>query len=223
MRICFYKEFFYLLFKQSKILINEIDEYLDTVSEGALVFRQCIDEYLNGEKEKFETHRVALSNLEKKADSLRRGIENRLYTHSLMPENRGDVLGILESIDNVIDTAKKTSTQFSIELPEIPEELRREFITLTMHVTQGAESLVLATRAFFRDLGAVKDHLHKVYFYEKEADRAAENLNRSIFKMGCDLCYKYQLRHFVINVDKIADRSEAVADRIAIYTIKRTV
>ena len=212
-----------MLFKHSKILINEIDELLDTVSEGALVFKQSIDDYLSGDLEKFESHRRILSDLEKKADALRREIENRLYTHSLIPENRGDVLGILESIDNVIDSSKKTANQFSIEQPEIPDNLHEEFMSLTVQVTQCAEALVLATRAFFRDLRAVKDNLHKVYFFEKEADRVADRLGRCIFKMDIDLCNKYQLRHFVTNVDTIADRAESVADRLAIYTIKRTV
>ena len=37
------------------------------------------------------------------------------------------------------------------------------------------------------------------------------------------LSHKAQLRNFVEHIDNLADRSEDVADRLAIYTIKRTV
>jgi uncharacterized protein Yka (UPF0111/DUF47 family) len=37
------------------------------------------------------------------------------------------------------------------------------------------------------------------------------------------LSHKAHLRNFVEHIDNLADRSEDVADRLAIYTIKRTV
>ncbi|MFQ5770325.1 MAG: DUF47 domain-containing protein [bacterium] len=212
-----------VLFKQTKILEAQIDEFLDAVSQGALVFKQALKSYLENESEKLEENINTIKNLENKADNLRRRIENHLYTHSLIPENRGDVLGLLESMDNVIDTAKNTATHFSIESPDIPTELSRDFLELTDKAAMAAESIVLATRAFFREVQAVKDHLHKVYFYEKEADKIADRLKRGVYKMNIDLSKKMHLTYFVQHVDFLADRAEAVADRLSIYAIKRSI
>ncbi len=85
------------------------------------------------------------------------------------------------------------------------------------------ESLVLACRAFFRNVEAVGDHMHKVMFYEKEADKVSTKLKRAIFASDLPLSRKAQLRNFVEHIDNLADRSEDVGDRLAIYTIKRTV
>jgi predicted phosphate transport protein (TIGR00153 family) len=212
-----------ILFKQTKMLEAQIDEFLDAVSQGAIVFKQAIKGYLENEKHKLEENIVTVKDLENKADLLRRSVENQLYTHSLIPEHRGDVLGLLESMDNVIDTAKGTLNHFSIESPDIPNELIEDYLDLTDMAALAAESIVLATRAFFRDVNAVKDHLHKVYFYEKEADKIAMNLKRRIFKLNIDLSRKMHLTYFVQHVDFLADRAEAVADRVSIYTIKRSV
>jgi predicted phosphate transport protein (TIGR00153 family) len=212
-----------VLFKQTKILEDQIDEFLDAVSQGALVFKHAIKNYLEGETEKFEENINTIKNLENKADNLRRGIESHLYTHSLIPENRGDVLGLLESMDNVIDTAKNTVTHFSIESPDIQTELSKDFLDLTDKAAMAADSIVLATRAFFRDVQAVKDHLHKVYFYEKEADKIADRLKRRVYKMNIALSKKMHLTYFVQHVDFLADRAEEVADRLSIYAIKRSI
>ncbi len=85
------------------------------------------------------------------------------------------------------------------------------------------EVLVLASRAFFRNIEAVQDHMHKVMFYEKEADKVSTKLKKAIFASDLPLSHKAQLRNFVEHIDSLANRAEDVADRLAIYTIKRTV
>lgn len=213
-----------ILFRATKALESEIDEYLDDVSQGVLVFVEGVKNYLKKEQESFDDHLKTIDKLESKADSLRRNIENNLYQQSLIPEHRGDVLGLLESLDDVIDTAKETLNQLDVELPFIPEEFQDEFIELAEMASNAAESVVLASRAFFKEVKRVKDHLHKVYFYEKEADKISNRIKRNAFaddKM--DLCQKFHIRYFALHIDTVADRAENVADRLAIYTIKRTI
>ena len=96
-----------ILFKSTKMLEAQIDEFLDAVSQGALVFKHGIKNYLENQTPNFEENITTIRDLEKKADTLRRRIESHLYTQSLIPEHRGDVLGLLENLDNVIDIAKR--------------------------------------------------------------------------------------------------------------------
>ncbi len=210
-------------FKRSRILETQIDAFLDAISQGAIVFKQAIRDYLEGETEKFEERIVAIGKLEAEADELRRTVESQLYSQSLIPEHRGDVLGLLENMDNVVDTAKTTLNQFSVESPDIPPELNREYTELAETAANAAESIVLATRAFFRDINAVTDHLHKVHFYEKEADKIGNRLKRHVFSLELDLSQKIHLRYFALHIDNLADRAEQVADRLSIYAIKREI
>ncbi len=213
-----------IMFRTTKALESEIDEYLDDVSQGALVFVQGVKNYMNENKSSFETHLKTIDKLEGKADSLRRKIENELYLHSLIPEHRGDVLGLLESMDDVIDTAKGTLNQFDVERPYIPEQFKNRFVELAETTSKAAEAVVLATRAFFKEVKLVKDHLHKVYFYEQEADKLSDQIKRDAFALeDLDLCQKFHLRYFALHIDTLADMAESVADRLSIYTIKRTI
>ncbi|MBD3233948.1 MAG: DUF47 family protein [candidate division Zixibacteria bacterium] len=212
-----------LLFKSTKILESQIDDFLDAISQGGLVFKEGVKSYLECEDETFERRIEAIKKLENKADDLRRQIENQLYTHSLIPEHRGDVLGLLENLDDVIDTIKKTLVNFSIEAPDIPVSINRDFLELTEMSVMATDKIVNAARAFFKDISAVKDHLHKVLFYEKEADRIEERLNRKVFRMDIELGLRLHTSRFAFNISRIADVAEGVADRLNIYTIKRTV
>ncbi len=211
------------LFKSNRIIETQIDKFFDTVAEGALVFREGVDAYLTGNMEEFETRISQVDKLEARADKLSKEVEAHLYSHSLIPEHRGDVLGLLENSDNIIDTAKSSLHQFSVETPDIPKEFNEDFTKLAEASFLSVEAVVVSARAFFRDVDSVKDMLYKVHHYEKEADRIGDNLKRSIFSGDYELAHKIHLRYFALNVEKVSDKAEDVADRLAIYAIKRKI
>jgi predicted phosphate transport protein (TIGR00153 family) len=211
------------LFRRTRALESQIDQFLDAVSEGCLVFEQGVGDYLRHDFASFDERLRAIGAFEGKADALRREVETRLYAESLIPDHRGDVLGLLENLDNVIDQAKRTLRQFEVERPDVPEDLAPDYVALARACAQATQHLVDACRAFFRDITAVRGHIHKVYFFEKEADRLADALKRKVFARDLDLARKIHLRYFCLHVETVSDQAEEVADRLAIYTIKRTI
>ncbi|MCK4312309.1 MAG: DUF47 family protein [Candidatus Cloacimonetes bacterium] len=202
---------------------SKIDEFLDLISDASLIFQKGVNYYLHGNKEEFENRLKSVSEYERKADEIRVEIERNLYIHTLIPESRGDVLGIMEHTDDVIDIMKETLILFSIESPETIPELTELFEEVTEASIQGVDFMVKAVRAFFKDLQAVYDHIHKVYFYEKEADKIAEKLKRKIFKSNLELSKKLHLSRFVTSVEKVSDYAEDVCDRLSICVIKRQI
>lgn len=212
------------LFKKTKILELKMDNFLNNVSESALVFMEGLKYYLSGELQLFEKQVEKLNTQEHEADKLRRSIEDQLYLETLIPESRGDVLALLETTDDVIDQTKATLLEFSVEAPMIPEQFNADFIKLTEVAVKTVDEMIKALRAFFKRPSTVSDFLHKVYFYEKEADSCAERLKRTIFAdKKMKLSEKIHLRYFALHIDTIADKAEDVADRLGIYSIKRFI
>ncbi len=212
------------LFRRTKALESQIDDFLNKLSQSALVFRRAVDIYLaEGATAEFDEKLSQVNELESQADKLRRSVETQLYAQTLIPESRGDVLGLIENLDSVLNLCEGGLWAFSIEKPDIPAEFHADYRALTEQVVNTVESLVLASRAFFRNIEAVPDHMHKVMFYEKEADKVSTKLKKAIFATDLPLSHKAHLRNFVEHIDNPADKSEDVADRLAIYTIKRTV
>jgi predicted phosphate transport protein (TIGR00153 family) len=209
-------------FRRTKALETEIDSFLDKLSESGLLFKRAVQIYLkDGITDEFDQKLQAVNRLESEADKLRRSVITQLYTQTLIPESRGDVLGLLENLDSLVNLQEGTLWSFSIEKPQIPPEFHADFMVLCDQAINAAEAIVLASRAFFRNIEAVHDHMHKVMFYEKEADKVSTKLKRAIFATDMPLYHKAHLRNFVEHIDNVADRSEDIADRLAIYTIKR--
>ncbi len=210
-----------LLLKKTKELEMQIDEYLDMIVKGALTFRTSIRHYLNGQLDRFSDDRHNIDEIESKGDSLRRAIETKLYLETLIPEFRGDVLGLLESADKVLNMMADTLAQFDVEMPKILEELKPLYIELTDASTFAVEAMVTAIRSYFTELNKVRDNINKAMYYEKETDKISEKIKRTVFQTSIDLCFKIHMRYFAYHIELIADEAEDVCDRLSIATIKR--
>lgn len=212
------------IFKQASRLENQMDEFLDRISEAGLVFRQVVRLYLEaGENEEFLAKVEQINEIESRCDSLRRNIETELFERTLIPDLRADVLSVLEDIDGAMGLYEDNANRFADEIPDIPDEYHKNFEDLVDAVVECTEAAVLATRAFFRNIEAVRDHVHKVRYYESEADEISSRTTRKLFRSELPLERKAYLRYFISRIDDIADRAEDISDYLSIYTIKRRI
>ena len=211
------------LFGRTRRLIDAIDDFMALLSESALGFQEAVITYLDqGASERFDERLSQVANAESRADELRRNIQRDMYAEMLMPDARGDILALLESLDEGINKFEETLWYFSSEKPQIPEHLREEYRELLTPTTACVEALVLASRAFFRDVETTSDHIHKVHSYEKEADQIIGRLKNDIFSTDLSLAEKIHLRFFAERIVWISDTAEDVADDLTIYAIKRS-
>lgn len=212
-------------FKRANQSIELLDNFMNTIDQGMLIFKEGIRNYLFGNREKFQDNLRTLSNLETEADITKRKIEQLLYTQSLMPQLRGDILKLLDDLDNIIDQAKTNLFQFDVEVPFIPAELNQDMIKLAELSCSAVESVIPAARAYFRDPESVKEKIHRVYLYEKEADKLADSIKRKVFQdmPNLKLSEKFHLRYFTLHIENLTDTAEVAADLLAIMAIKRTI
>ncbi|AMK09701.1 DUF47 domain-containing protein [Pseudodesulfovibrio indicus] len=203
---------------------RQIDEFLNEISEAGLIFKSGTESYLAGDAEGFRAKLDNITLREHRGDELRRTIETALYSKTLIPESRGDVLELLESMDYLLGGFKGALWRIEIESPEVPEPFHAAILELSDNVVKTAEAIVLSARAFFKDLSTTTNHMHKVSFWETECDKIVSRLQRDIFREpSLRLSHKMQLRDYVRGLDKIADKAEDVADKLAIYVIKRSL
>ncbi len=212
-----------ILFKNTKDLEGKIDNFLDLIVKGGFLFRQGVKYYLEGETEEFEKRIISIDKTETDADNLRREIETRLYAETLIPESRGDVLGILEGCDKVLNLTAETLMQFSTEIPFILPEVKEKYLDLTDISISALEEMVTAVRAYFRDINKVRDHITKVQLYESESDKIAFKIKHIVFRTDIELSKKIHMRYFALHIETIADEAEDLCDRLSIAAIKRYI
>lgn len=208
--------------RTTKKLILRIDEFFDNVEIGVLVFREGIKSYIEKDLEAYKRHLQKVDSLEGNADKLQRMIENDMITHSILPQHRAEVTKLIDRVDEIIDTIKKSLNEIITEMPEIPEELNKDFITLAEASANAAEELIPAARAYFKSPYTVREKLLKVYYFESETDKLSLQTKKKIFQeaKGLDLAHKAHLRYIVHHIENISDLAQKAADLLAGMAIK---
>lgn len=212
-----------LPFGRTRELESQVDSFLDTVVKTVLELKEGVSAYLSGREEEFEARIKTVGQHEHTADNLRRETKTALYAHSLIPESRGDVLGLLENLDDVVNDSKQILQQFAVQTPEIPEDYAESFTEVTEKSILAVESVVSAARCLFSNPNQIRDHINKVDFYESEADRAGLILKKKIFRSNLELAHKLHLRYFAELLESLSDTAQDVAERLNIAAIKRSV
>lgn len=212
------------LFAHTKELERTIDDLHDKIIEISMVFKKAVHLFLE-EKRSLNYRQLSkeIKTIEHDADILRRGIENSLYAYNLIPDFRGDVLELVENLDKVINEFDEVAHQLYLENPDVPETYHKPLEDLVAQVSECAENLAFASRAFFKDFSAVRNYSKKVYFMEHESDKTAAKLTEAIFASNLELAHKLQLKTIVSEVADIADLAENCVDQLLIYVIKRDI
>jgi hypothetical protein len=211
--------------RTTKNLIIRIDEFIDNVELGLLVFREGIKAYLEKDNEAFLRHLCKLDTLESNADKLQRSIENEMITHSILPQHRQDVITLIDELDEIIDVLKSSLNEYNIEQPEIPVSLNKNFISLADASLFAAEELIPAARAYFRAPHTVREKLLKVYYFESETDKISKSMKTTIFQEmnELDLARKAHLRYIINHLENISDLAQKAADLLSGMAIKLTM
>lgn len=210
------------ILKTANAVIRQIDSFVDEVENGMLLFRESVNNYADGKIPEFEKRLQLVENKESAADTLQRSIENDFLVHSLLPQLASDVLHLLDKTDDMLDKAKYVLQQFSVELPQIPDSIKADFKSLNSVSNEASSEAIAAVRVFFTQPESAKEHINKIYFYERESDRAANDLRRVIFQStpDIDLAQKEQLRYFTRHVEQISDAAEDVGDILSLLILK---
>ncbi|NNK92792.1 MAG: DUF47 family protein, partial [Desulfobacterales bacterium] len=127
---------------------KQVEEFLNCVSRSGMIFRQGCEYYLMGNLEDFERKIEEITDCEHTGDNLRRSINERLFTKTLIPESRGDVMELLENMDSLLDRFKGALWRFRIEYPVICEDFHDDFRQLINSVIEANEATVSSCRAF---------------------------------------------------------------------------
>jgi uncharacterized protein Yka (UPF0111/DUF47 family) len=88
-----------MLWKKQKEMEQAVEDYLAETESCLSAFIEALDVYFaEGLSSEFEQRIEKTHQHESKADDKRREIEYAMYKRALIPESRGDILGMLEAI-----------------------------------------------------------------------------------------------------------------------------
>ena len=116
--------------KKSFRFVESVDKLLNNVDTALIIFKDGVRCYLYNDMEGFAENLSTMAKLEGEAGALRREIENSLYSRGTLIRYRGDIMRLLERFDHIFTIMSNDLIQFEIEAPNVPQELKKEFMKL---------------------------------------------------------------------------------------------
>ena len=211
--------------RKTKETIGRLDKFFDIVDQSLLVFIEGVKNYIYHNEDALSGNLQSITRLESDAEILRRDIEADLYRRNSLSRPRGDILRLLERMDHVLDTLNNNLYQFEIETPHIPVELNADFLKLMELSTEAMSTTIPASKAYFKTPDSVPDMVHRVYFFQKEADTQAKILKRKVFHEmdKLKLSEKFHLRYFALHIEELSQEALKVADQLSVMSIRRII
>lgn len=206
-------------------LEGDVKSYLYHVQRSALIFDEAIHEYMANDMARFEIRLDEIGKLTMEANRLRRKVRDKLYQLMLIPESRGDVWELLESMARLVDVTKKILESYSFEKPHIPDYIKSDFLNMSEYVTKAVEEVVNAVSAYFSNITMVAEFSNKVLFYENEVDKLEDTIKKIIFSTDKipTLAERLQLRYYAEKMALISDVAETVCEKLSVFVIKREI
>ncbi|EEB73596.1 TIGR00153 family protein [Thermococcus sp. AM4] len=203
-------------------VFKALNDHLEVVHETLKAFRALVESYLGGKIEDAEKFEREVSELETKADRLRRSIEMMLYEGAFLPANRGDYVRLSELVDQVADAAESAAHTIILAKPRIPGELSGEFLALVDSGIDTYEKLMEAVKALNTDVDRAMELAKQVEDAEEKADEIEYNLKKHVFESEEITTYaKIIWNQILTKIGDIADRAEDASDQVLLMSVKR--
>ena len=213
-----------MLWKKEKKVRSLMEEYMAEVLNCLESFQECLLAlFENSPGEQTEALVQKVNEAESRADDLRDKVEFKLYRKALMPEARGDLLGLIEAVDRIPNWAEEVAYDIYLQRVVFPQDFLDKFRRITEMNIECFRVLYKAIEALFSNIDAVFELTKEVDRIESEIDTLERALIREIFDIEERLSYQNLLHRIVRSICDISDKAENAADRLAIVAIKKLV
>jgi len=215
-----------VIFKKEKEVINLILKHFNTVEESLATAMETVETYLKGEIPKAKSLALKVDGIETQADFIRFNIRDKLYSGAYLPMIREDIHNVVERIDKICDAAESCCDFFLDQRPEIPEELKPQFLRVTQESFGILGPFKEAMVNYLEKGGGVKvirEKAKQVGVKESDVDKIEWDLTRQIFTSSLDCGHKVHLRLCLDTIVEISDRAEDAADQLELVIIKSRI
>jgi hypothetical protein len=212
-----------------KLFWGKQKEVEDILRRYCHEYGQCLDIFVNGinhyfdhgNRDKLGEDVQRTHHAESLADDLLTELGAVLYGSALFPESRGDILGLVEALDSVVNKAEATIRMPYHQYIAVPQELAPNFKELVSTVRECTKLLRKSAEMLFDKFHRAAGYYGQVDQLESQTDAQEAALIEKIFTADLETGNKILLRDLTSSIADIADRAENASARIQLILIKR--
>lgn len=165
------------------------------------LFVSGIDDYFdNGDRDQLGENVQRTHTAESLADDLLTELGAVLYGSALFPESRGDILGLVEALDSVVNKAEATLRMPYHQYIIVPQELATTFKELVSTVRDCTKVLRKSAEMLFDKFHRAASYYGKVDQLESQTDAQEAALIEKIFTSDLETGHKILLRDLASSI-----------------------
>jgi predicted phosphate transport protein (TIGR00153 family) len=215
---------FKFLFKKEQQLESLISQYLENLSRTQEHFVKamdtCLDEGLCGEFAFLieQTHKF-----ESKADEIRDEINYLMYSRTLIPESREDIMSLIEQVEVIPRIFELILHLIRAQKLKIPDIIMLDVKDLIRISVESCELMIKQIDLMLKNRQGIRALVSTIDHNESHCDHIERSLMLKVFESDMDLVHKLQLKELIIAMGEVSDQADRVSKRVNILTLKRRV
>lgn len=216
---------FNFLFKKEHQVERLIYAYLDNIKLSQESFGNAMQAcFLHGEKcENFEFFLQQTHKYESKADDVRQEINDLMYGKALIPDSRGDIMGLLAALDVIPHLFENILYIIHTQRIHLPDFLGVDLKALVGLSLETCDLLYRQCEALFKKNTGIRELVNTIDTNESHCDHFERTLITKLFDSDTDPFLKLQLKELLLEIGEISDQADRVSKRINIISMKRRV
>jgi predicted phosphate transport protein (TIGR00153 family) len=214
------------LFKKGHPIESLIYGYLDSFKLSQENFSKALEAcLLDGTFcDQFEFFIKQTHKYESKADDILQEIYDQMYGKALIPESRGDILGLLEAFDSIPELFEHILYMIHTQNLILPAAIVGDIKALIGISLECCDLLVRQVTALFKLNEKLRPLMSAIDANESQCDHIQRKVIRRIFENAeIEPFDKLQLKELIEKIGNISDRADMVSKRINIIRLKRRV
>ena len=216
--------FFKFLFKKEDRLEHLIYDYLGALKQTEEFFLKAFDTCLESSHcETFDFLSNQVHKAEAKADDIREEIKSIMYGKALIPDSRGDVMGLLEAMDRIPHLFELVLFMIQTQKINIPEFLIADIRDLIRISLESCDLMSDQVEALFKKKKGIRELLKTIDMNESHCDHIERRIITKLFDSSVEPFDKLQIKELVVQIGNISDETDRVSKRINIISMKRRV
>jgi predicted phosphate transport protein (TIGR00153 family) len=212
---------FMFLFRRNRELRQQLAVYVEKARLVAETFRDGLRHYRQHGLQDLDQFARVSHREESECDRLRRQVERDLFSKSLLPESREDIMGLLEHLDLVINQAEDVLRQIVLQRIELPLPFQDAYAELGERSYEAAAVLLEQAAAALANDPRTRELGDAVKACESRVDQSEQHLVAALFASDLELARKLHYRDLVTMTAEISDLAEDAANLLTVFALKR--
>jgi len=212
-----------MMLKKEREVNFLLEKHLDEIKEWLKVSSEALSSYLSDDIEKISHLLLSKNLIHTSLEAGRQEIWQRLCNGAYFPVIRGDLYGIVKSVDRIADAATLSCETFLYLKPEIPIKIKNQFATIVRMVFFLFRPIHESVLYYLRGddvLKVIRKNVDEFLVKRAEVNALASTLKNQIYSSDLDHWQKSHLNDCLQSISSISSQSAETNDQIQLIMVK---